>query len=154
MTIQLQPVAHALELKCQNQTMTMTADRVLHCIKSFVALINGGPFCINNRPVLLTVSLSVGPRLICRTLLRRPLETSKTVEGILCLLLRLLLRLSLLCPCCSLQIYICMFKNLLKYLHHTHTISVWNWQPSCSMLLYAEYCTEHSPVHNCCCLTC
>ena len=113
MTIQLQPVAHALELKCKNQTMTMTADHVLHCIKSFVALINGGPFCINNRPVLLTISLSVGPRLVCSTLLRRPLETSKTVEGILCLLLRLLLRLSLLCPCCSLQIYI--FKHLLQY---------------------------------------
>ena len=94
----------------------MTAHRV-RCAKSFVALVNGGPLCINDRSILLTISLSIGPRLICSTLLRRPLEASKTVEGVLWLLLSLLLRLGLLCPCCSLQACI---QTPVSVLHHTN----------------------------------
>ena len=71
--------------------------------KSLIALVNGGPLCINDRAILLTISLSIGPRFVCSTLLRGPLEASKTAEGVLWLLLCLLLRLGLLCACCSLH---------------------------------------------------
>lgn len=89
---------------------------------SIVTLIYGGPLCINDGAILLPIGLPIS-LLVGSTLLRWPLKASKTIKGVLCLLLRLLLRLLL--PGCSLHSEQCKIlaaerRLLAVLLSHTH----------------------------------